>query len=173
MILSRAGGLEEAQKGIWNICFSKLSKSPYQSLPVLIDPVLDPGREKFEINTTISGNSMLLEQRLRWRKQALGVIRPDEPAFLSPNSCLCAPLVHLVTLHLSLQCILRTVTRVMPLTHKSHCQLFQIVFDPKKSLNLTRHSKLQGPKALLAILIAHHACASCLSLRGLTGELPA
>lgn len=44
---------------------------------------------------------MLPEQELRWRKQDLGVTCPDETAFFSPNSCLCAALVHLVTLDLS------------------------------------------------------------------------
>ena len=87
-------------------------------------------------------------------------------------------IVHLITRISPLQCILLTVIRMMLLTHKSYCQLFllkilQIVFDSKKSLSVTLHSKLQGPKAPLTILIAHHACASCLMLAGLTGELSA
>jgi hypothetical protein len=156
MALSRVKHVGEAQKGIWNICFSKLCKPSSQPLPIVQHLALDPRREvrnKYKQTPRFLAKSMLLEQRLMGGKQALGVIKPEETAFLT-QTCVAEAFWCISLLWLSsFQFILHMV--VTFLKHKSNCSnisvqdSLEITFASRKRSDLlTWHSKLSGPHHL-------------------------
>lgn len=110
MILSRTGSMEEAQKGIWNICFFVVCYPACQRSPIWIYLVLDSTRKVWNKHST---KSKRLQQGLGRRKQALG------GNGMSGLAC-CRVLRQISLLRLSpFRFIHCTVTRVTFLEHKS------------------------------------------------------
>lgn len=119
------GAVEEAQKGIWNICFCKLYTPPSQPLPVWIYPVPHPRRKVwdkyiyFRLRTCFSGAGPEVEEtgsgtsKTRWIKAA----------FSARTHVALASWCVLVLSISSFQSILCMVSRVIVLKRKSDCNI--------------------------------------------------